>query len=254
MPSKPRSALPAVLVIAALSLLAGSWYLWTITDEIARDNVANLMLWSGQDRYVYVAQPTGTSYTPSDMTGQFHAYQLFTYALVDRDAIDLGINLLFFLVLGVGIASLLGNATFVAIYLIPVVIAGLANHIALANAPPLALCGPATATLGLAGLCLVACPLRPMRLRMPRPDFEGAFTLLQARALTVAILCLAFNDFLPMLLRTGAYVPFTAHLTALIAGALTGLVILAAGLTDTQGDDLPTLLKNRQPKGHALPR
>jgi membrane associated rhomboid family serine protease len=240
-PSTHRTIPISIWVITLLTLAGGAWYCWTLTDDIARQNVSGLMLWSGSPDNVYVAQPLSAHYAIDDLDGSFRLYQLVTYALCDRNAFNLAVSGLLLLMLGSRLNELLGNIFFAISFILLVILAGLGEHLALHAAPPMALAGSGGAVMGLAGMALVLCPLSRMGITLG-PSWEpNTPKLFQARGLSLVVVSIIFYEFLPLALRTEQHIPQGAQIGGFIAGIILAILLLVTGLAQTNGADIVAL-------------
>jgi membrane associated rhomboid family serine protease len=240
-PTTHRTNPISIWVITLLTLLGGAWFCWTLTDDVARENVAGLMLWSGSPDNVYVAQPLSAHYAIDDLDGSFRFFQLFSYALIDRNAFDLAVSVLLLLLLGTRLNEILGNILFPITYVLLMVLAALSEHLALHSAPPMALAGPGGAVMGLAGLVLVLCPLSRIGITIGPSSDTNSLKIFQARGLSLVVFTITFYELLPLALRTTQHIPHGAQIGGFIAGILLGAILLMTGLAQTQGADIAAL-------------
>ena len=85
-PTTHRTNPISIWVITLLTLLGGAWFCWTLTDDVARENVAGLMLWSGSPDNVYVAQPLSAHYAIDDLDGMAASFHRADYDIAGAAA------------------------------------------------------------------------------------------------------------------------------------------------------------------------
>jgi membrane associated rhomboid family serine protease len=188
--------------------------------------------------------------------GKFYWYQLFTHALLHDTsgpfdfALHLGGNLLFLLVFGTRVNSLIGNiATVVAYPLLAASAAGI--HLATLSDDNTPMLGASGAIMGLAGMYLILFPVHrvycAMWIRIRFSLFAKVFTL---RGFWVLLIYFAYDVAMQLIDRDGGGgVAHWAHMGGFLTGVVLALGILLSRQFNCRGADLLSVALGR----HAWP-
>lgn len=199
----------------------------------------NLMLWVGNS--AVVASPNPHVASPPT-TGEFHPWQLLTYAFLDDGVLQLAENLLFLLVLGSRVNSLVGQLKMGISYALLVVATGAVYLAAEAHRPLHPIVGSAGAIMGLAGTYLTLFPAhRVHTAAWVRTGLSSGFQLAQnvfaVPGFVVVVFYLALDAFLT-LLRGGNSSAAWLHFGGFVVGLGVGLALLFSRVVDARGGDV----------------
>lgn len=181
--------------------------------------------------------------------GQFHWWQLLTYALLHGGIMHLAGNMLFLLVFGSRVNALIGAAQTAALYPLLAVAAALAYMWAEASGSPMPMLGASGAIMGLAGMYFVLFPVHRVHMVIwLRLGLFTAFRLLMkifaVRGFWVVLFYLTF-DVIATILGSRDGVAHWAHLGGFITGAAVALILLLARQIDARGSDLLSVTLGR---------
>lgn len=195
--------------------------------------------------------------------GQFHWYQLITHMFLHNPAgpialiSHLGGNLLFLLVFGTRVNSLIGNAATVILYLLLGVVAGLSQ---MAMTPsggfPVPSLGASGAIMGMAGMYLIFFPIHRVYCACwIRWWVWGSISLslkvFALRGFWILLLYFAFDLTIGLLTRNsfGGGTAHWAHIGGFVVGASVAIVLLLTRQFNTRGGDILSVLLGK----HAWP-
>lgn len=181
--------------------------------------------------------------------GQFHWWQLLSYALLHGGIMHLAGNMVFLLVFGSRVNALIGAAQTAILYPLLAVAAALAYMWAEANGSPMPMLGASGAIMGLAGMYFVLFPIHRVHMVIwLRLGLFTGFRLLMkifaVRGFWVVLFYLAF-DVLATVLGSKDGVAHWAHLGGFITGAAVALILLLARQIDARGSDLLSVTLGR---------
>jgi membrane associated rhomboid family serine protease len=182
--------------------------------------------------------------------GEFHWYQLVTHAFLHDNssifalAMHLGGNMLFLLVFGTRVNSLLGNVVTVILYPILAIGAATVYLIATGENATGPMLGASGAIMGLAGAYLILFPVHrvvcAMWIRLGL-FFRAAFAckIFSIRGFWFLLMYFAFDVVESAITPAGGGgVAHWAHIGGFVIGALVGLGVVFSRQFDTNGGDL----------------
>jgi len=181
--------------------------------------------------------------------GHFHAYQLLTHALLHGGLLHLLGNLLFLMVLGTRVNSLIGNPATLVIYPLLAIAGAVGQLVTSVDQMPYPMLGASGAIMGLAGMYFVLFPMNKMHMvYWWRFGLIGWFELhmrqFAVRGLWVVAFYIAFDVFYTALgVEDGT--AHWAHLGGFIAGAGIAIVLVLARLVNARGGDIFSALLGR---------
>jgi membrane associated rhomboid family serine protease len=273
----------AAWAITALTVIVGIWF-WLSTDA-QMDGRKDLMLWGGNappsaelimmyyewtdwgDARAFEArmaqlqsQPDGDgqplleelivqahdTLTPAQQPiGRFHWYQLLTHALLHGDIFHLAGNLLFLLILGSRVNTLVGSIGTAILYPILAILAALAQMTSVVTEEPSAMLGASGAIMGLAGMYVVLFPVNRMHMAAWfRCLFYFRIKMWALRGFWVVLFYMAF-DVLYVSIGAETGVAHWAHLGGFVGGAAIALILLVSRLLNAGGGDLISVVLGR---------
>jgi membrane associated rhomboid family serine protease len=179
----------------------------------------------------------------------FHWYQLITHAFLHGGIMHLAGNLLFLIVLGTRVNSLLGNLLTAILYPVLAIAAGLAQMIASAHQPPAPMIGASGAIMGLAGMYLVLFPVHKVYMSIWMrwgliAGFKLSWKVWAVRGFWVVLFYIAF-DVRYTSLGVKDHVAHWAHLGGFITGIAIAIGLLLARLSDAHGGDMLSVVLGR---------
>jgi membrane associated rhomboid family serine protease len=188
---------------------------------------------------------------------EFHAYQLFTHALLHGDLMHIAGNMLFLLVFGTRVNALLGNLKTAIVYPVLAVAGGIGHLVAQRHHPASPMLGASGAIMGLAGMYLVLFPvyrvhmaiwlrlgfLGGLRLALAT-GFRVSWKLFAIRGFWVVLFYIAF-DVLATALGAEDGVAHWAHLGGFIAGMAIALLLILTRLVNACGGDILSVTLGR---------
>jgi membrane associated rhomboid family serine protease len=194
--------------------------------------------------------------------GEFHWYQLFTHALLHDPssplnfAMHLGGNLLFLLVFGTRVNSLIGNVATIILYPLLGVVSGLTQMVLGSHGFPVPSLGASGAINGLAGMYLILFPIHRVYCAWWwRWGLYGGFRLslkvFAARGFWILLLYFAWDLLIGLLTRNsiGGGTAHWAHIGGFVVGASVAIVLLLTRQFNTRGGDMLSVLLGK----HAWP-
>lgn len=209
----------------------------------------NLMLWVGHGP---AAQADASRTTPSK-SGEFHSWQLLTYALLNGGILKLAENMVFLLVLGSRVNALLGQLRTTLLYPLLATAVAAVCLFAESSRPLHPVVGPAGAIMGLAGVYLILFPAhRVHTVAWVRTGISSGFQLAHnvfaVPGVTVVLLYLAI-DALMTLLESGTARDHWLHFAGFPIGLAAGLALLLSRQANARGGDILSMTLGR----HAWP-
>jgi membrane associated rhomboid family serine protease len=175
-------------------------------------------------------------------TGEFHAYQLVTHALLHGGILHFAGNMVFLLVFGLRVNELVGDLKFAIIYPILAVAAGLSYMASTAGQSLHPMLGASGAVMGLAGMYFVLFPVQRVHIAFwfRFGWITGMYLkMFRMRGFWLLVFWIAFNDLLPMAMAGhGDHVAHWAHLGGFMSGMAIALILLASRLSTARGADL----------------
>jgi membrane associated rhomboid family serine protease len=238
---------PYVIWAVALLTIVASVVFWNRNFNVPGDAQSgrDLMLWVGR---LPAARPDRDA-AMNSLPGEFHPWQLVTYALLHDGILGLAENMLFLLVLGSRVNALLGQLKTAVLYPILAILAGVFYLFTQMHRPLHPIVGASGAVMGAAGVYLVLFPAhRVHTVAWVRTGlstgFQLAHNVFAVPGLTVVMLYLAF-DALLTLLRGGASADAWIHFGGFIAGVIVGLTLLLSRQVDARGGDILSMSLGR---------
>jgi predicted Zn finger-like uncharacterized protein len=227
--------------IAALTIIVSIWF-WTTETSYGWGPHGDLMLWSGETEQarLQVRGPWVIEILP------YESKQLLTHMLLHGDIFHLGGNLLFLMIFGSRINSVIGNAATLVCYICCGVVAGAVWRATMAGNPPMPMVGASGAIMGLCGMYLVMFPL--YRIYMAFwwrwglfAGFRLSHKIWAARGFWVVLAYIALDAFY---LGLGADdgVAHWAHIGGFLTGVALATGLLAARLANCPGNVFSTVL------------
>lgn len=159
-------------IVLVTVLASAAFFVATIRGTADR----NLLLWDNDamtveqfvddlaDDGVSAARRADVVETLSARTGSFRPSQLLTHAFLHGGLLHLAGNMLFLIVFGSRVNSLIGNLPTLAIYPVLAVVAGWSHMAAVTGGPPIGMLGASGAVMGLCGMYLILFPLQRVHL------------------------------------------------------------------------------------------
>lgn len=205
----------------------------------------NLMLWVGHPPAI---ESDPDAAMPS-IPGEFHIWQLVTYALLHNGILPLAENLLFLHVLGSRVNALLGQIRTAILYPLLAALAGLLYLLMQSHRALHPVVGASGAIMGLAGVYLVLFPAhRVHTVAWVRTGISGGFQLAHnvfaVPGFTVVFLYFLI-DALLTLLRESTHPSAWLHFAGFPIGVLLGLALLLSRQAHARGGDILSLTLGR---------
>lgn len=266
--------------IAILTIITSFWFLayeWTESPKMWR--AKNYMLWSGDaepsadelaDMYTFTYWGNSEAFgqrvyeveaanpemdgeailraahasLPVDeqVYGKYRSSQLVTHAFLHGGIVHLAGNLLFLLIFGARVNTLIGNAATLVLYPILAIGAGVAHMWSLVGESPSAMLGGSGAIMGLAGMYLVFFPAHKVHMAAWArwglfAGFHLSLRIWPVRGVWVVLFYIAF-DVLFTALGVQDGTAHWAHLGGFILGIALALFLLVTRLVNCRGGDL----------------
>jgi membrane associated rhomboid family serine protease len=196
--------------------------------------------------------------------GEFHYYQLITHAFLHDTssiynfAMHLSGNMLFLLVFGTRVNSMIGNLATAILYPILAVCAAVAHLLSIGDGPSGPMLGASGAIMGLAGMYLILFPAHHVVCAMWISiwlRFRRIFgcKIFQLRGFWVLLIYFGYDVLMNYITthfgQGGGGVAHWAHIGGFITGMILGLGILLSRLWNTHGGDVLSVTLGR----HAWP-
>jgi membrane associated rhomboid family serine protease len=271
----------ATWAILALTILVSAWFFcYDISGSEKMRSMKNLMLWSGEEEpdaeriqllYMYTNYGDPNAFlakrealaetTPEEELdvaalqalepeqqcfGQYRHSQLITHALLHAGPFHLAGNMLFLLIFGSRVGSVIGNALTAVLYVLLAIAAGLTHMIMSGAQPPTAMLGASGAVMGMAGVYFVLFPLH--RVYMTAwlrwgllVGFHLSFKVFALRGFWVVLFYIMF-DVVAVSLRAETGTAHWAHIGGFCWGIALGLVLLVCRAADSRADILSLVL------------
>jgi membrane associated rhomboid family serine protease len=189
--------------------------------------------------------------------GTFHWYQLFTHMLLHdysnilAFALHLGGNMLFLLVFGSRVNSLIGNVATLIVYPLLGVASGLSQMYLTAHDFPVPSLGASGAINGLAGMYLILFPIHQIycawwwRWRLFSPLTLKVFAV---RGFWILLLYFGHDLLIGLLTRkmTGGGTAHWAHIGGFVGGATIALILLLSRQFNTRGGDILSVVLGKR--------
>ena len=240
-----------IWIIAALTAIVSlAFWATNLAKPTAERTDLPLMLWAGS------LPPAPHTVSLQDMlvpqaqaVGEFHAWQLLTYAFLHHGLFTLAGNLLFLLVLGSRVNALIGPLKTAILYPVLAIAAGLIYRHAELHTPIHPTVGASGAIMGLAGMYLVLLPVHRVHvvawIRLGLfAGFRLAHNIFPARGFWVVLFYIAF-DVVATLLGSDDSLALQAHLGGLLAGIAVALLLLLTRQVNARGGDILSALLGR---------
>lgn len=250
--------------IAVVTIFVSLWYLvvYVYNPEPTTAH-ANLMLWQGGKKLTIEEYLHDEGWTYGEIAearengwlddappiGEFHGYQLLTHMLLHADLLHLAGNMLFLIVLGGCLNTLIGNVLTAILYPLLGIISAMISLAAYADEPMGASLGASGAIMGLAGMYLVLFPIHKVHMVFWwRWGLIGGFSLslkmFAVRGLWVVLFYIAF-DVLYVVLGANTGTDHWAHLGGFMGGVVIALALLFTRLVNARGGDLVSAVLGR---------
>jgi membrane associated rhomboid family serine protease len=172
--------------------------------------------------------------------GDFHFYQLWSYAFLHGGLLHLAGNMLFLWVLGSAVNRRIGNGVFTLIYMASCPVAGAAH---MAFFPESMLWGASGAVSAVAGMFLVLMGRAPVKMFY---WFIIHIGIMRVRGIWAVGYYALYDALMAWIDANSAGsqdgVAHLAHIGGFVTGALAGLALLVAGAVPRSGADILTLL------------
>jgi membrane associated rhomboid family serine protease/pSer/pThr/pTyr-binding forkhead associated (FHA) protein len=194
--------------------------------------------------------------------GEFHWYQLFTHAFLHDPsnilnfAMHLGGNMVFLLVFGTRVNSLIGNVATIILYPLLGVVSGLTQMALGSHGIPVPSLGASGAINGLAGMYLILFPIHRVYCAWWwRWGLYGGFRLslkvFAARGFWILLMYFAYDLLIGLLTRnsSGGGTAHWAHIGGFVTGASVAVILLLSRQFNTRGGDMISVLLGK----HAWP-
>ncbi len=250
--------------IAGATVLISIWFLFACMYRTNPSrSMLNLMQWNGSavareaqtdalrkelkddglsEEYIdFMLEQLGIS-----ATGEFHSYQLITSAFLHAGWLHLFGNMVFLMVIGSRVNSLVGNGLTLVLYPVLAVASGLAHMISTAGQPLGASLGASGAVMGLAGMYLVLMPTPKVHMvAWFRWIFWLRFKAFPVRGFWVVLFYIAF-DVIYTVFGLESNVAHWAHLGGFLAGAAVALILLLLRLVNARGGDIVSAILGKR--------
>jgi membrane associated rhomboid family serine protease len=270
----------AIWAIAAITILISAWfYAYQISDSPKMRSMKNLMLWAGKGRpepeqieMMYELSSYGdpkafeakkeelkakvpeeeldlaalNELSPDEKCiGEFRFFQLITHAFLHGGPLHIAGNLLFLLIFGSRVCSVIGNIWTPILYLILAIGAGFTHLVMSGTQPPGAMLGASGAVMGMAGVYLVLFPIQKIYMAAwwrwgLFVGFRLSFNTFAVRGFWVVLFYICF-DIVAVVLATESNTAHWAHIGGLLWGIGAGLVLLMSRLVYS-GSDILSLI------------
>jgi membrane associated rhomboid family serine protease len=267
----------AIWAITAVTILISAWFLsYQYSDSPKMRSMKNLMLWAGKGEpdpeqielmYEYTSygdveafdskkEALKATVQEDDLTlaalealgpedqciGEFRASQLITYAFLHGGPLHLAGNLLFLLIFGSRVCSVIGNVLTPFLYLILAFGAGFTHLVMMGMQPPGAMLGASGAVMGMAGVYLVLFPIQKIYMAAwwrwgLLLGFRLSFNTFAVRGFWVVLFYICF-DIVAVALSAETGTAHWAHIGGLLWGIGAGLVLLMSRATYSGSDIL----------------
>lgn len=243
-----------IWAIAALTALVSlAFWIGNFNTPAAQRSDLPLMLWAGTERpYPADTGPDLESLGTTDLApvGEFHVWQLLTYAFLHGGILHLTGNMLFLIVFGTRVNALIGPLKTAILYPLLAIAAALVYLWAEAAGPLRPMIGASGAIMGLAGMYLVLFPVHRVhtvawiRLGL-MTGFRLSMNIFAIRGFWVVLFYIAF-DVLATLIGSRDGVAHWAHLGGFGAGMAAALVLLLTRQVDARGGDILSAILGRR--------
>jgi membrane associated rhomboid family serine protease len=215
----------------------GSWQrlaLWSGRVQAGQIDISNL---SPEEQAKLIEK--GTAVRP------YRPYQLFTHTLVHGDIMHLVENLVFLLVFGSRVNSLIGQPLTLIVYPLLAVLAGLAQMASDAHGPCIPTIGASGAIMGLAGMYFVFFPLNKVHmLAWIRIFLFLRYKLFALRGFWVVLFYIGL-DVWGTVSRSDDGLAHWAHLGGFIFGMAFAVLLMTTRLVNAHGNDILSVVFGR---------
>jgi membrane associated rhomboid family serine protease len=271
----------SIWTIAALTVLISIWFLgYQYSGSPKMRSMKNLMLWVGRDepdpnriellyRFTNYGDSEAFSAKKQELKGkipenkldlaalkelnpeqqcfgQYRHTQLITHAFLHGSPLHLAGNMLFLLIFGSRVGSVIGNIWTVILYILLAIAAGLTHMIMSPAQAPTAMLGASGAVMGMAGVYLVLFPIH--RIFMTAwwrwglfVGFHLSFKVFAMRGFWV-VLFYIFFDIVAVSLAFKSGTAHWAHIGGFICGITAGLILLVGKVAYSRTDILSLIL------------
>lgn len=271
----------SIWTITALTVLISAWFLgYQYTDSPKMRSMKNLMLWAGKEKpdskriellykYTNYGDPEAFAAkkeelkdaTPEDELdaatlkelspeeqcfGQYRPVQLVTHAFLHGGPLHLAGNMLFLLIFGSRVGSVVGNIWTPILYILLAIAAGFTHMMMSQAQAPMAMLGASGAVMGMAGVYLVLFPIQKIFMTAwwrwgLVGGFHLSFKVFALRGFWV-VLFYIFFDIVAVSLAFETNTAHWAHIGGLVWGMIAGLVLLVGRAAYSRTDVLSLTL------------
>ena len=263
----------SVWLIAAVTIVISVIYLnFNIDQSPKMRTLKNLMLWTGkqppsaeqiEQMYEYTSYGDTKAYetmkeqlkgsmpkkdlplaamerlSPEQQCiGQFHSYQFVTHAFLHGGVMHLAGNLLFLLIFGSRVCTVLGNIRTPILYLLLAIGAGWMHWVMSTDQPPVPMLGASGAVMGMAGVYLVLFPMQRVYMTVWFRFLIKLFLKVFAVPGFCVVLFYIMFDVVKVSLDWNDHVAHWAHIGGFVWGVTAGIGLLAARQVYSGGDIL----------------
>ena len=178
--------------------------------------------------------------------GRFAILQLVSHAFLHGSLLHLAGNMLFLLVFGSRVNSVIGNIPMLILYPVLAVTAALTHLLSIGSQPPTAMLGASGAVMGMAGVYLLLFPVHRIHLTAWArwgflAGFHLSFKCFALRGFWVVLFYIMF-DFIAVAFVIDTRTAHWAHIGGFIWGLAICVVILVSGLGYSGSDGLSLIL------------
>ena len=231
-------AIFAATLLASVLFFISSW-----TSDTPFPPGSQYMLWYGDpDAQPVSMRDLAITAAVADTDYRFQPHQLITHAFLHGGILHLAGNMLFLLVFGTRVNSLIGNIATALLYPILAVAAAAAHMYSIRNGVPGPMLGASGAIMGLAGMYFILFPVH--KIYMSAWIRFGLFTgfklflkIWSLRGFWVVLFFIAF-DVIATILGSQDGVAHWAHLGGFIVGMTIALIMLLTRMVNARGGDL----------------
>jgi membrane associated rhomboid family serine protease len=267
----------AIWAIAAITIVISAWfYAYQYSDSPKMKSMKNLMLWAGKGRpepqqielmYAFTSYGDAKAFeakkeelkakvpqeeldlaalnelSPDEKCiGEFRFFQLITHAFLHGGPLHIAGNLLFLLIFGSRVCSVIGNIWTPILYIILAIGAGFTHLVMSGLQPPGACLGASGAVMGMAGVYLVLFPIQKIYMAAwwrwgLFVGFRLSFNTFAVRGFWVVLFYICF-DIVAVVLATESNTAHWAHIGGLGWGIGAGLILLMSRLVYSGSDVL----------------
>jgi membrane associated rhomboid family serine protease len=271
----------AIWAITAITIVISTWfYAYEFRDSPKMRSMKNLMLWVGKakpnpERIEMMYQFTNygdakafetkkeelkATVKKHDLTltalnalspeekciGEFRPYQLITHAFLHGGPLHIAGNMLFLLIFGSRVCSVIGNIWTPILYLVLAIGSGFTHMVMSGLGQPTPSLGASGAVMGMAGVYLVLFPIQKIYMAAWWRwglflGFRLSFSTFAVRGFWVVLFYICF-DIVAVVLGRHLGVANWAHIGGLLWGIGAGLILLMCRATYSGSDILSLIL------------